>query len=582
MRTKLLLAILFLGAQAVVSAQGLKLGDNPAVLHPASLLELESTSLVFVPTRMNTGQMNAITPLDGALIYNSQEEGLYYYDNSTWSAVGNVREEADNIFAGDRSGDANSGLRNAAFGFRAMEFNASGNNNTAMGRFSLRNNLNASNNSAFGYNALSASNAALNSAFGAFALESNSTGANNSAFGVSSLRSHQSGANNSAFGLNALRGNVSGNNNSAFGVGSLQVALGSANSAFGRFAMQQLINGNNNVAVGNTAGRLTEDGSNLTNVANSVFIGNNARSQANGQDNQIVIGNGAIGNGANTVTIGNSDITNNFFNGNVDITGQFMVNGTPISGGTGLTNPLTEDLDAAGFNIINVNRFGVSNDSRSVYIGENSGIADNTSRAVVGVGFEALRDYDGGGSVVAVGDGALTALTTGTTNTGVGNQAMLSLRTGGDNSTLGHKSMERNIDGSRNSVVGSKALRHSTTGNNNTVMGYEAARFVSIGGQNLAMENGVMIGSNAYPEASGGINEIVIGAGARGNGSNTVTIGNDTITDVHLGSGYIFSADAAPASSSAPGETGEIRIDSNFFYVCVAPNSWVRASLSSW
>ena len=67
----------------------------------------------------------------------------------------------DNIFAGDRSGDANSGLRNSAYGFRAMEFNASGNNNTAMGRFSLRSNLAGTNNSAFGHSALTASNARL-------------------------------------------------------------------------------------------------------------------------------------------------------------------------------------------------------------------------------------------------------------------------------------------------------------------------------------------------------------------------------------------------------------------------------------
>ena len=46
MRTKLLLALLFLGAQAVVSAQGVKLGDNPNVLHPASLLELESVNVL--------------------------------------------------------------------------------------------------------------------------------------------------------------------------------------------------------------------------------------------------------------------------------------------------------------------------------------------------------------------------------------------------------------------------------------------------------------------------------------------------------------------------------------------------------
>ena len=80
MRTKLLLALLFLSAHAVASAQGVKLGDNPDVLHPASLLELESRSLVFVPTRMNNGQMNAITPLDGALIYNTVEETYYCYE----------------------------------------------------------------------------------------------------------------------------------------------------------------------------------------------------------------------------------------------------------------------------------------------------------------------------------------------------------------------------------------------------------------------------------------------------------------------------------------------------------------------
>ena len=175
----------------------------------------------------------------------------------------------------------------------------------------------------------------FNSAFGSFALEASSTGINNSAFGVSALRDHQSGADNSAFGLNALRRNISGNNNSAFGVGSLQEALGSNNTALGRLAMQRLINGNGNVAVGYNTGRLTEDGSHLTDVANSIFIGNNARSQANAQDNQIVIGAGAIGNGANTVTIGSDAITDNYFNGNVDITGEFRVNGAPISGGGG-------------------------------------------------------------------------------------------------------------------------------------------------------------------------------------------------------------------------------------------------------
>lgn len=37
----------------------------------------------------------------------------------------------------------------------------------------------------------------------------------------------------------------------------------------------------------------------------------------------------------------------------------------------------------------------------------------------------------------------------------------------------------------------------------------------------------------------------------------------------------------APATSSDDGLPGEIRVDSGFVYVCVAPNTWKRASLST-
>lgn len=38
----------------------------------------------------------------------------------------------------------------------------------------------------------------------------------------------------------------------------------------------------------------------------------------------------------------------------------------------------------------------------------------------------------------------------------------------------------------------------------------------------------------------------------------------------------------APASSGATGTTGEIRIDANFIYLCIATNTWRRAALSTW
>ncbi len=38
---------------------------------------------------------------------------------------------------------------------------------------------------------------------------------------------------------------------------------------------------------------------------------------------------------------------------------------------------------------------------------------------------------------------------------------------------------------------------------------------------------------------------------------------------------------AAPGSASATGKAGQIAFDATHFYVCVAPNTWVRATLAT-
>ena len=37
-----------------------------------------------------------------------------------------------------------------------------------------------------------------------------------------------------------------------------------------------------------------------------------------------------------------------------------------------------------------------------------------------------------------------------------------------------------------------------------------------------------------------------------------------------------------PATASSPGEAGQVALDSNYFYVCTATDTWKRALLSSW
>ncbi len=72
-----------------------KIGNNPQNLNPASVLELESTNRVLVITRVTDAQMNLINPLEGAIVYNTDQECLHYYNGTEWI---NICEELDNSF----------------------------------------------------------------------------------------------------------------------------------------------------------------------------------------------------------------------------------------------------------------------------------------------------------------------------------------------------------------------------------------------------------------------------------------------------------------------------------------------------
>ena len=56
----------------------------------------------------------------------------------------------------------------------------------------------------------------------------------------------------------------------------------------------------------------------------SIYIGASTKANADGEQNEIVLGYNVTGGGANTVTIGNTSITRNIFNGTMDIAGDVM------------------------------------------------------------------------------------------------------------------------------------------------------------------------------------------------------------------------------------------------------------------
>ena len=68
----------------VASSQS-KIGDNTLTIDSASILELESTSRGFLPSRLTTVQRDAQTEWDeGHIIYNSTESCLQIYNGASW------------------------------------------------------------------------------------------------------------------------------------------------------------------------------------------------------------------------------------------------------------------------------------------------------------------------------------------------------------------------------------------------------------------------------------------------------------------------------------------------------------------
>jgi hypothetical protein len=114
---KKLLLIIALVATAVGSAFAqIKLGDNPGVLDPKALLELESTTKGLLLPRMNTTQQNTITAPDGMMIYNTDSAcitvrgGGFWHslcaegNGKPWGTLGNSTTDSVSNYVGTRDG----------------------------------------------------------------------------------------------------------------------------------------------------------------------------------------------------------------------------------------------------------------------------------------------------------------------------------------------------------------------------------------------------------------------------------------------------------------------------------------------
>ena len=213
------------------------------------------------------------------------------------------------------------GSYNTANGTYALYSNTTGTYNTANGAYALYSNTNSGNNTANGTYALYFNTGYQNTANGTYALYSNTTGNSNTANGYLALTSNTSGFENTASGNQALNSNSTGYYNTANGYQTLRSnTTGYLNTASGHQALYSNTTGYQNIALGYIAGRYIANGSTANTTSNnSLYLGYDTRALADAGTNEIVIGASAIGNGSNSVTLGNTSITKTILQGKVGI-----------------------------------------------------------------------------------------------------------------------------------------------------------------------------------------------------------------------------------------------------------------------
>jgi trimeric autotransporter adhesin len=192
-------------------------------------------------------------------------------------------------------------------------------------------------------------------------------------------------------------------------------------------------------------------------------------------------------------------------------------------------------ITAVGFEALKNDTWGYFNTG----IGSSALFTNTTGLANTAVGSNALYSNTTANYNTAVGTSALRLNTTGESNTATGNSALENTTTGIFNTAIGAGGLKSNVTGSNNSAVGTGALSFSNT-NNNTAMGTNSLKNTT-GYSNTALGNAAgdinttgnentAIGATATFGANNLSNATAIGFGATASASNSVRLGNASVT----------------------------------------------------
>jgi hypothetical protein len=263
--------------------------------------------------------------------------------------------------------------------------------------------------------------------------------------------------------------------------------------------------------------------------SNNTAIGGFALSSLNGGNENTAVGLNAIRQG-----------------GAADGSRNTAVGVAALSNGSG-----TNDNTAIGTYTL----AGIITGGSNVAVGNYSLFNNTSANYNVGVGYESLKNTTTGGNNTALGHGSMLLNTSGDVNTAVGENSLMSNTIGRYNTAIGVQAQEQNTTGAQNTAIGVAAIDRNMEGNYNAVLGAFSGRYIADNSTyNTAIDNSVLVGALSRPLANNANNEIVIGYDAIGNGSNTVTLGNMSITNVKT-SGTITADEVTyPKAHGIPGQ----------------------------
>jgi hypothetical protein len=160
-----------------------------------------------------------------------------------------------------------------------------------------------------------------------------------------------------------------------------------------------------------------------------------------------------------------------------------------------------------------------------------------TTPSVFNLSKPANIDATGASANIGIGSGSLSGLTTGDNNVALGVNALNDVITNGNSTAIGYGSLS------------------ATTGIGNTAIGYTS------GSTNVSGSNNTFIGNQANSSTTGLSNATAIGNGAEVTTSNTIQLGNGSVTNVNTAGG-ITAGGSVGIGTTSPNSNAALDISS--------------------